>query len=47
MFPTVPGGNMQREYAYRSGVNLVMYALTGNYKADQVHIPTILKRLGQ
>jgi hypothetical protein len=23
-----------------------MYTLTGNYKADQVHIPTILRRLG-
>ena len=28
-------------------VNLVMYALTGNYKADQVHIPALLERLGQ
>ena len=35
----------QREMALRFGVNLVMYALTGNYKADQVHIPHILKRL--
>ena len=35
----------QREMAMRFGVNLVMYALTGNYKADQVHIPHILKRL--
>jgi hypothetical protein len=25
----------------------VMYALTGNYKGDQVHIPAILQRLGQ
>jgi hypothetical protein len=24
-----------------------MYALTGNYKADQVHIPARLERLGQ
>jgi hypothetical protein len=24
-----------------------MYALTGNYKADQVHVPAILERLGQ
>jgi hypothetical protein len=47
MFPAVPGGEMQREWAYRFGVNLVMYALTGNYKADQVHIPSILERLGQ
>ena len=43
----VPGGPRQREMAYRFGVNLVMYALTGNYKADQVHIPFILERLGQ
>jgi hypothetical protein len=27
-------------------VNIVMYALTGNYKADQVHVPAILERLG-
>jgi hypothetical protein len=47
MFPVAPGGEVQREYAYRAGVNMVMYALSGNYKADQVHIPTILKRLGQ
>ncbi|QJE74191.1 DUF4159 domain-containing protein [Aerophototrophica crusticola] len=37
----------QREMAYRFGINLVMYALTGNYKADQVHVPAILERLGQ
>jgi hypothetical protein len=24
-----------------------MYALTGNYKADQVHVPHLLERLGQ
>ena len=43
----IPGGTRQREMAYRFGVNLVMYALTGNYKADQVHVPFILERLGQ
>ena len=37
----------QRELALRFGVNLVMYALTGNYKADQVHVNHILERLGQ
>ena len=37
----------QREFAYRAGVNIVMYTLTGNYKADQVHIPALLERLGQ
>lgn len=46
-FPVVPGGEVQREMAFRFGINLVMYALTGNYKADQVHLPAILKRLGQ
>ncbi len=46
-FAVVPGGERQREMAYRFGVNLTMYALTGNYKADQVHIPFILERLGQ
>jgi hypothetical protein len=44
-FPLVPGGEQQREMAYRFGVNLVMYALTGSYKADQVHLPSILERL--
>jgi len=37
----------QREMALRGGINLVMYALTGNYKADQVHVPALLERLGQ
>ncbi|MCC6468549.1 MAG: DUF4159 domain-containing protein [Alphaproteobacteria bacterium] len=47
LYPVIPGGENQREMAYRFGVNLVMYALTGNYKADQVHVPAILERLGQ
>ncbi len=47
MLPLVPGEPRQREYAFRAGVNIVMYALTGNYKADQVHIPALLERLGQ
>jgi hypothetical protein len=47
MFPLVPGEARQREFAFRAGVNIVMYALTGNYKTDQVHIPALLERLGQ
>lgn len=43
----VEGGPRQRELAIRFGVNLAMYALTGNYKADQVHVPAILERLGE
>ncbi|MCU0945597.1 MAG: DUF4159 domain-containing protein [Rubritepida sp.] len=46
-YATVPGGARQRLLAYRFGVNLVMYALTGNYKGDQVHVPVLLERLGQ
>jgi hypothetical protein len=46
-YSTIPGGARQRVLAYRFGVNLVMYALTGNYKGDQVHVPAILERLGQ
>jgi hypothetical protein len=47
LYPVVPGGERQREMAFRTGVNIVMYALTGNYKTDQVHVPAILERLGQ
>ena len=47
MAAVVPEGSRQRELAYRFGVNLVMYTLTGNYKADQVHVPALLERLGQ
>lgn len=42
-----PASLRQREMALRFGVNLVMVALTGNYKADQVHVPALLRRLGQ
>ncbi len=47
MLPMVSTEPRQREMAYRAGVNIVMYTLTGNYKADQVHIPALLERLGQ
>lgn len=39
-----PGGAQQREMAFRWGINIVMYALCVDYKADQVHVPFILKR---
>jgi hypothetical protein len=47
MLPMVPGEPRQREFAFRAGVNIVMYTLTGNYKADQVHMPALIERLGQ
>jgi hypothetical protein len=47
MLPLTPGEPRQREFAFRSGVNIVMYTLTGNYKADLVHAPALIERLGQ
>jgi len=43
---SMDGGPTARELAYRFGINLVMYILTGNYKEDQVHVPDLLDRLG-
>ena len=37
----------QREMARRFGVNLAMYTLSGNYKADQVHAAELIRRLGE
>ena len=39
-----PGGDQQREMAFRLGINLAMYALCLDYKTDQVHVPFILRR---
>lgn len=36
----------QREMAVRFGVNVAMYALSGNYKADQVHAAELIRRMG-
>ncbi len=45
LYALTPGGARQHELALRGGVNLVMYTLTGNYKADQVHVRDLLERL--
>ncbi len=45
IYPVVPGGEKQREFAYRVGVNITMYSLTGTYKNDQIHSKSILERL--
>jgi hypothetical protein len=47
MLPLTPGEPRQREFAFRAGVNIVMYTLTGNYKSDLVHAPAMIERLGQ
>lgn len=41
------GDNRNVELAVRFGINAVMYALTGTYKADQVHLPALLDRVGR
>ncbi|GBR03346.1 DUF4159 domain-containing protein [Asaia siamensis] len=46
-YAVIPGGDDQRTQAYRFGVNLLLYALTGNYKADQMRVPELLKRMEQ
>ncbi len=44
LYSVVPGGEIQREHAFRLGINIIMYALCVNYKADRVHIPIIMQR---
>jgi hypothetical protein len=40
-----PGPDMQqRELALRTAINVVMYALCLDYKADQVHAPFLIRR---
>jgi hypothetical protein len=43
-YEVTPGGERQREMAFRFGINIVMYALCLDYKDDLVHAPFILKR---
>ena len=43
----IPGGEEQRVIADRFGTNLVVYALTGSYKADQNSVPALLDKLSQ
>jgi hypothetical protein len=38
----LPGGEDQRVIADRFGTNLVIYALTGDYKSDQSRLPAFL-----
>ncbi len=47
LLPVVGADPRQREMSIRGGINIVMHTLTGNYKADQVHVPALLERLGQ
>ena len=41
----VPGGESQRTHAIELGVNLVVYALTLDYKLDAIHVEALLRRM--
>ena len=41
--PAVPGGEPQREQAYRLAVNLLVYATCLDYKDDHVHVEALLR----
>lgn len=42
--PCVPGGDLQREWALRFAVNLLLYATCTDYKSDPAHVQTLLRR---
>lgn len=43
LHPVVPGGESQRREAVKLSVNLMLYALTSNYKKDQAHVNALLE----
>lgn len=43
-FDCEPDGEAQREMSFRLATNVLMYATCLDYKADQVHIPFIMKK---
>lgn len=42
-----PGGEDQRSLAFKTGINIITYCLTSDYKKDLVHHPFIKKRLNR
>jgi hypothetical protein len=44
-YDMIGGGSKERKLSIRLAVNIVMYALTLDYKKDMVHLPIILERL--
>ena len=43
-YPVIPDGEYQRRESIKLMINLVMYALTSNYKHDQAHVAELLRR---
>ncbi len=42
-YPVVPGGSLQRRESVKLGINLVLYALTSNYKKDITHVRKLME----
>jgi hypothetical protein len=42
-WPCTPGGNVQREWALRFSVNVLLYATCTDYKTDRAHVETLLR----
>lgn len=42
--PCTPGGEVQREWATRLAVNILLYATCTDYKSDRAHVETLLRR---
>ena len=45
LYPVIPGGGLQRELGKRLTLNIILYALTGDYKADAVHQPYLIEKM--
>ena len=42
-YPVIPQGEAQRREALKLSVNLMLYALTSNYKKDQAHVDELIR----
>ena len=42
-YQPVPNGESQRREAIKLGINLILYALTSNYKQDQAHVRQLMQ----
>ena len=40
----LPGGDLQRKAAFKTGINIIVYSLTSDYKKDLIHHPFIKRR---
>jgi len=40
-----PGGERQRKLSFQTGINLIMYAMCGDYKKDLIHLPFLRMKI--